>query len=690
MTGTGDNVWPTGSLPDRAGTHQPSKITTSSIGRNDLRRPVRRRSTFDIGTGLFVDSGGVRDYERNDKGEITVNLVNVSISKAAKAIFGDILKKNYVIDQKVRGTVTVQTINPVSTERILEIFEAVLSFNGAAILADDDLYKIVPMSSAGAKSASSLRFSVGGANLDQPGMATQIVPLRFVGASEIARVIEPNVPQSVKIHIDEKRNLLILTGRRQDIANILETVEVFDVDWMRGMSFALIPVQASDPDAVARELDTIFSTKKGGALKGVIRFVANKRLQSILIITSRPQYIPKAEAWLKRLDAVAAGSERRLFTYSIQNRTATELAKIITDVFSSKGATSTDTTSSVAPKFESIVINTGPRNGKSSAGNNESVFLPSAASEADPDFKIVADESNNALLIYATPRQYRRILPVIKTIDIPPTQVLLEATIAEVTLNDQLKFGLRYFLEKGNHSGTFTDAVSGAVGSVFPGFSYLFSSRNFKLALDALNAITTVKVISTPSLMVLDNKKAVLQVGDQVPIATRSSVSTDDANAPVVNTISFRDTGIILTVTPRVNDNGRVILEIEQEVSSVIKTTTSGIDSPTIRQRKINTTVVVNDGDSLALGGLMQDRSDEVKKQIPVLGDVPIVGTLFRAKDDTAERTELIIMITPRVVRDPYEARRVTEEYRRKLIAPYRKRKNGGRKIGRTIKRIVR
>jgi general secretion pathway protein D len=173
--------------------------------------------------------------------------------------------------------------------------------------------------------------------------------------------------------------------------------------------------------------------------------------------------------------------------------------------------------------------------------------------------------------------------------------------------------------------------------------------------------------LSSPSLVVLDNKTATLQVGDQVPIVTQTARGITATDAPIVNSVQLKDTGVILSVTPRVNDSGRVILDIQQEVSSVVKTTTSGIDSPTIQQRKIKTSVVVTDGEALALGGLIQERETNGKAKVPVLGDVPFLGAAFRHKTSNVSRTELIIFIRPRVIRDMEEARRITKEFRSEL-----------------------
>jgi general secretion pathway protein D len=219
----------------------------------------------------------------------------------------------------------------------------------------------------------------------------------------------------------------------------------------------------------------------------------------------------------------------------------------------------------------------------------------------------------------------------------------------------------------GNHQLKLTDSTAGAVLPIAPGFSSFFSTPNVGVVLNALSTITDVNVVSSPTIMVLDNKRATLQVGDEVPVATQSAVSVLGAGAPIVNSVSFRNTGIILNITPRINDSGRVLLDIEQEVSDVVATTTSKIDSPTIQQRRIKTTVSVNDGEGIVLGGLIQDKATNTRGQVPLAGEIPVLGNLFKKKDDLINRTELLVAITPRVVKDSRHIRAITEEFRDKI-----------------------
>ena len=283
--------------------------------------------------------------------------------------------------------------------------------------------------------------------------------------------------------------------------------------------------------------------------------------------------------------------------------------------------------------------------------------------------KIVADEANNSLLIKATPKDYRKLEAALRELDRPPLQVLLEATIAEVTLRDELTYGIQWFFNAGNTDFTLSERDTGDVDPFFPGFSGLLSSGDVRVVIDALESVSDVNVISSPQILVLDNQTAQLEVGDEVPIVTRQSEGIDTSDARIVNTVEQRQTGVILNVTPRVNSSGLVVLDIQQEVSNVVRTTTSGIDSPTIAQRRVGTTVAVDSEQTVALGGLIQDDVDEIRAGIPFLSDIPVIGWLFGSTTSKAARTELLILITPKVLADSKAAVAATDELRKRLRA---------------------
>jgi general secretion pathway protein D len=304
---------------------------------------------------------------------------------------------------------------------------------------------------------------------------------------------------------------------------------------------------------------------------------------------------------------------------------------------------------------------------------------PTVAGQAQPgapEIRIIGDSTTNSLVIWASPRDYRKIRKALDQLDIVPLQVLIEATVAEVTLKNQLRYGIEWFLQSGDFSASFSRLPGGAVRSLFPGFSAVFAGSNATVILNALESVTDVDVVSSPHLLVLDNQTARIQVGDQVPITVQQATSVTNPDAPIVNSIELRDTGVILSVTPRVNASGLVVMELQQEVSNVVRaegqTTESEQATPTISQRQISSTVAVQSGETIALGGLIQDNNDRSTSGIPFLSRLPIVGPLFGTRSRNENRTEILILLTPRVIRGVAEARAVTDEVRRRLrsVAP--------------------
>jgi general secretion pathway protein D len=442
-------------------------------------------------------------------------------------------------------------------------------------------------------------------------------------------------------------------------------------------------------------------------MAGMVRFLPNNRLRAVLVITPQREYLTRAEDWVRKLDARAAGTERQFYTYAVQNRRAQDLVGVLQALLAPDGegkgrnVAPPDAEATVkskvheGPDFHAAFSGSrktpvrppqGPSAGKQPAATVATLGFDDA--KGRPRIKIAADAAKNALLIEATPADHRRLMKMVRELDVMPNQVLIEATIAEVSLNDELKMGVRWFFKsKKTESYTFTDAASGTVGSVFPGFSYALTAANLGVTLNALNGITDVKVISSPSLTVMDNGTAVLQIGDQVPITTASTIGVPGAG--IINSVSYRDTGVILAITPRINASGLVLLEIEQEVSTVAKTTTSTIDSPTIKQRRIKTSVFVKDGQALALGGMIQSSDSGSRGQVPLLGDLPLLGTVFRSKDSEISKTELIVIITPQVIRNFDEAAAITNEYRREMSFEKEQRREPlrdlAKKVGRTL-----
>jgi len=658
----------------------------------------------------FLSNTGVEDSAK----AVSLALNDASAPEAAKAILGDVLKVNYTVSDKVQGRISLTTPEPVSKEKLVSLFEQVLRSQGAAIVVEGDLYKIIPSNEAG---PGAIAWSNSRVRPPSVGLTSETVSLRYVSVAEIERLLRSVTPQVQIVSTDAARNSLVISGAGAELQAAHDTIGMFDVDWMRGMSVAIHPVEAADPDAIAHELDTIFGNDRNSPIKGVVRFVPNQRLKAIIVISSRPEYLTKAASWIRRLDMAGAATQKQVNIYHVQNRPAAVLAKLLSKIYGvpESRQPAAGSSSPATAEMGSSILNGGTANGVASAanasvepgttpmtaaGDGSSITFapqtfkpgqtaqnqePGTATDApagsgasnpgstnplddrESGIQFFADEENNALVITATANEYKRILKILARVDVEPNQVVLEATIAEVTLNDNLKYGLRWFFQHGNNKLSFTNSALGAISPVAKGFSYFLNTPDIQVALNALSTVTDVNVVSSPTLTVMDNKKAILQIGDEVPIVTQQAISVESGTAPIINSVSFRNTGVILNITPRISDNNRVMLDIEQEVSDAVATTTSGIDAPTIQQRRVKTTVAVNNGESIVLAGMMQDRTSLSRDQVPLVGNVPVLGNLFKSKDNTIKRTELLIAITPQVLRNPGQVADVTNELRDKL-----------------------
>ncbi len=670
--------------PTATGAPEPA-VRSAGEGGEPARaaEPARRKPVIARGTGKFVNEAFAKRVAAiTTDGDVTLNFVDADLREVVRTILGDVLGLNYFVDPKVAGTVTIQTSRPLARGSLLPALEAILRANGAALVKEGALYRVVPWEGA-VRGAAPLRVGTGRGPV--PGFGIQIVPLEFVSATEMEKVLESFAPEGSILHVDPARNLLILAGTREERGALLEAVELFDVDWLKGMSFGLFPLTYASPDELVRELDSVFG--KETPLAGLLRFVPVERLNAVLVISPRPEYLEQAEEWVGRLDQSADGAVQRVYVYYVQNGRAADLAAVLNEIFGGPAAELPE--ARLAPDLEPVELRAeaaaagapgmaaGAPSRAPPARQPEAAPAPEGAPAAEgialaPEtrIRIIADEANNALVVMATPREYRMVEEAIKKLDITPLQVLIEATILEVTLTDDLKYGLQWFFRTGGSEFSRTGVAGGDfLAQAAEGFSYFFTGNagDIQLRLNALAEITDLNVVSSPSLMVLDNQTAEIQVGDQVPIATQAAVSVIDPEAPLVNTIELLNTGVILRVTPRVNAGGLVIMEIEQQVSLAVETLTSDIDSPTIRQRSITSTVAIQSGQTVTLGGLITDTRTKESSGIPVLSKIPILGALFGTRTDDTARTELLILITPRVVTSMDEARQVTDELKRRM-----------------------
>jgi len=586
------------------------------------------------------------------EGDITLNFVAADIRDVAKTVLGDYLKLNYEISPAVQGSITIQTSRPLKQAQVLPLLEQALRLNGMVLVSSDGLYKVMPVADAQGASGPLSRRQAKAA-----GYGIEIAPVRYISAAEMQKLLGPLVPSQAVIHVDAARNALLVEGTQPEREAIIENIALFDVDWLAGMSYGLYTPNYIDAAELARELTDILGGDKS-PIGNVVKLVPISRLNTVLAISPQPRYLEQLKAWVKRLDRPGEGSDRRVFVYQVQNGRAADLAATLSKLMGGSSAVTSTPAAGLA---------TDARSGKQNPAVATPIFAPDGGRSSG--VAITADENNNSLLVLASPQEYSGIEASLRKLDAQPLQVFLEAAIAEVTLTDNLQFGIQYFYQPGSqHQLTLSSTSSGTVASSFPGFSYMFTrGTDISVVLNTLADLTRVEVTSSPQVLVLNNQTATLQVGDRVPIATEQAVGVTTSNSAIVNTIQYQDTGVILKVTPRVNHGGLVMMDISQEVSEVSNTTSSSIDSPTIQQRKINSSVAVQDGQTVALGGLIRDSHTKGNSGIPYLNKIPGLSILFGDTTNNRTRTELIVLITPHVIENLDQARMVTDELRRKL-----------------------
>jgi general secretion pathway protein D len=652
-----------------------------------------------------------------------LNFENTPVATVAKVVLGDILQTGYTIDPRVQGTVSLVSVRPVAKSDIVFVLENALRLSGIVLVRDTAGYRLTPLGDA-----------VGAGRVDaaasspEPGYGVSVVPLQYVSAQTLLKLMDSFATKAGMVRADTTRNLLLIQGSGAERRTAVDTALSFDLDWMRGQSIGIFPIVNSGPEPVIAELEKIVDSGDNGLSQNLIKFQAVSRLNAILVVSKKPGLLHTAATWIKRLDH-ADTARTSVHVYRVKYGEARQIARVLTEMFiggSSSGLLDSPD-SQIAPgsgtyataSADRLSLNNNSPSSTSSNGfgsrmqsgtNGTSGFgaqtaaAPGGANANTSDagsldsrgagsggqpmlkgVRITADTVNNSLLIYADQENFRIIEATLQQVDQPQLQVAIDATIAEITLTDELSYGVQSYLTSHNlglrpdqgsilNTQSTTAPVAAAAGTVanafinraFPGFNFLIGSEAQPSAiLDALHTVTAVKVLSNPSLVVVNNQAATLQVGDSVPVST-GSATVLTTNNTVVNTIDYRNTGIILRVSPRINVNGNVRLDVEQEISNVSAATAASL-TPTVSERKVKSSISVATGQTVLLAGLISEQHNNQRNGIPLLDQIQGLGDAFSHQDNKATRTELIIFIRPQIIRDSMDAHFVAEELRSKL-----------------------
>lgn len=627
----------------------------------------RMQATLLLGDDATVRMPEVRRPIKLDGDAVMLNFEQAPLNEVIHTILGDTLGLDYVIENSVPGEITLRTRSPVPRDQLLPILESLLRNNNVLMIRGPNDRFFISGSPNIVSTVPSFQ------SAPSAGFTHLIVPLQYISATEMSEILKPVARDDTFVRVDDKRNLLVLAGTQLQLEGWLEIIATFDIDQLAGMSVGIFPLSNSAIEDLLPELEAVLGGAAGAGgnepgIASMVRVMPIERLNSVLVVSPRAHYIETVSNWISQLDGIEdPGSEPTLNVYKVRNGNAAQLAQLISTIYGDSGGSSRGRSKGVAPGMTEATSGAGT--GSSGGGTARDRGQPSVGGTftLGEDVRVVADEYNNSLLVYARPYEFQKVERILSQLDVLATQVLIEASIVEVTLQDGLEYGLEWAFDNnlgGGDTGSGLLDLGGGLGQK-PGFSYTItnSADAVRAVLNALAEKSLINVISTPSVLVLDNHTAAIHVGDQQPI--RSGTTTTQGGV-IQDSITYKDTGVKLDVTPSVNDGGLVTLEIHQTVTDI-----GPVDVATRQRsflnRDVSSTVAVRDGESVVLGGLIRDNETEGRSGIPLLMDIPVLGSLFSTTARSSVRTELLIFITPRVMESQQDLRELNLEMRNRM-----------------------
>jgi general secretion pathway protein D len=595
--------------------------------------------------------------------------------------FAEVLKISYVIDPRVKGTVNIHTSGAISNEDIQPIFLSILRMNGATIVKKESIYEIVPFSEG--KRLPVIPDEKKRSPDDQ--FVIEIIKPNFIPIAELDKVIKPFLSDEKEVILFPQNNMIIIADLASNVRKLRDIMSLLDIDIFSSMSIRIYPVYNSDVNDMAKDLGAIFSSfgiSSKEARGGGITFTPIVRSNSLLVVSSMPGILEKVENWIKELDKPPSDESKVwVHVYYVQNAKAKDLAEVLKQVYVKTKETIRPTQPTPAPT-PATPTPTPPRTPTTKPTPTPTPPTPArdqAGGTVEGDINIVVDEQNNALVVRALYRDYKAILETIQKLDIYPKQVLIDLFLADVTLNESVQFGIEW----SQFIGTFGDYTSTFVGIASPpaaipaysgGFRYsvVDSAGKVSAAINAAAQDNRLKVLSSPHILASNNKEAKIQIGTEQPILTNTYTSTATTASDVITgTIEYKDTGIILTVTPRISDGGLITMEVQLENSKVSETTLGSENNlltvPVFDKVTAKTTLSVMEGQMVIIGGLIGDVKTVKKSGIPFLYKIPVIGALFGYQTYETRKTELVLLMTPHVIADQKGSRAATEEYERRL-----------------------
>jgi general secretion pathway protein D len=621
-------------------------------------------------------------------GGATFNFEGESLHAVVHAILGEMLGQNYVIAPGVQGTVTLGTPKSVSPAEALNLLEMVLGWNNARLIYSGGRYNIVPADQALASGAVAPR--TGSPSLAR-GYEVRTVPLRYISASEMEKVLKPYARPNAVVNVDNARNVISIAGTRAELENYLRTIEIFDVDWLSGMSVGVFPLTTGKANKVVSDLEKVFGEQSKSPVAGMFRFMPLEGANAVLVITPQASYLDDIQEWLERIDS--AGGDIQLYSYELKYIKAKDLADRLSEVFGGRGSGGGTSTGapSLMPGLESVELQDSATGGstadiKGSSGTSSDTGSTGGGGEMSLGARqsgnaavtldvngdrvgVSAVEETNSLLVRSTPSAWKSIKDVIARLDVMPMQVHIEAQVATVQLSGELSYGVNWYLEAAKQEiGLPPDSIGIPKWSTIAakltnvgGASWALVNNDAAAVISALDAVSDVQILQSPSVVVRNNAEATFNVGSRIPISSVTVNPTAGTNN-TISQVQYLDTGIILKVRPRISKDGMVFLDIVQEVSTPGSQADAN-GNVRIDTRKLKTEAAIQDGDTVLLAGLIDDGVTRGSSGLPGLSRIPVIGGLFGRQSSRTARSETIVLLTPTIIRNPQEARDVTDEY---------------------------
>ncbi|MDM8522738.1 type II secretion system secretin GspD [Desulfococcaceae bacterium HSG8] len=606
-------------------------------------------------------------------GDITLNFDSADLYEVIR-VMAELLNISYIVDPNVRGTVTIHTAGKLRGKDLFPVFLQILELNGLTAVRQGSLYKIVNLKDA-SRMPVITRF--GDSERDVPPgerVIIQIIPLEFISGQEITKLLTPFISAEGSIVSHEDSNTLLIVDKSSNILKALKLVKVFDVNVFDKVSHRFYPLEYVNAEDMVKTLKEIIASYK--IPKDAVKIIGVERLNILIAISSVPHAFASIEQVIRQLDVPGHEIEPRIYVYSVKNGEADELAKLLNSVFSTSGApapaktekTTTKKNSQPEKKTARRLFET-PAPVKKKAGATALSGLKSGNGSGilRSDIRITPDEVRNALIIEAIPKDFHLIENILKKLDILPRQVLIEVTVAEISLDTKTELGIEWSYVRGSGRRPDTSTLEAHIGVA--GLNYVIGQTNrWFAALSALASDKKINILSSPSILASDNKEAKINISTEVPVASAIYNRDDDSNI-VETSIQYRNTGVILSVTPHINEYGLVSMDISQEVSNQLEDSIQvGTGSqPAFFKRSVNTSLTVKDGQTIVIGGLIEQTENRGFSGVPCLGNIPLLQYVFGKKSRSIDKKELILLITPRVIASLEDVDAVTEEFKAKV-----------------------